>query len=86
MRLLLSSILVGLILTTGCSKSGDNAATGESTIDKTKSDINSTTDKTGEMTQERAEALKALDAMHEAAIAGDKVQDTADDAMKDLNN
>ena len=74
MRLLLSSILVSLMFTAGCSKNGDDAATGESMMNKA-----------GNMTQDRAEALKELDAMHEAATGG-TAQDTADDAKKDLNN
>ena len=69
MRLLISSILVSLMFTPGCSKNDDDAATGKSKIDKA-----------GDISQDRAEALKELDAMHEAATAGDAVQDTANDA------
>ena len=74
MRLLLSSILVSLIFTAGCSKNDDVATTGEPKIDKA-----------DDISQDRAEALKELDAMHEATTAGDAVQDTANDAMKDQN-
>lgn len=70
MRLVLPSILLGLLLTAGCSESGDDIGTGDSILDKAKATVESTTDAVGDM------VVDTVDMVQDAGQAASDVVDT----------